>query len=354
MALSCPCCDRRFEDRWRCACGSPLQFETQPTPSGPASTIEPRDGLWTFADFLPAIGEQRVTLGEGMTPLVDAPAWNATFKLEYVSPTGSFKDRGATTTISRAASLDVDRVIEDSSGNAGVAIATYAARAGIDATIYAPAAAKPAKLDAIRRTGATLETIEGDRQAVTDACREAVDAGEGWYASHAWNPAFFVGTMTAALEIAYQRDWHAPDTVVTPVGHGTLLIGLYDGFSALKSAGWIDRVPRLLAVQAAGVAPIVEALEGDPGASKNELAAGVQIAEPVQRERILEAINATDGDAIAVADGPVTQALTALHEAGFGCAPTSALGVAGLERFRDGGKLDPDEDVVVPLTGVYR
>lgn len=351
MTLSCPSCNRRFKDRWRCVCGSPLQFETRPTPSRLVSPIDPRAGLWAFEDFFPESWHPRISLGEGMTPLASASEWEASFKLEYVSPTGSFKDRGATTTISRAAHLGENHVIEDSSGNAGLAIATYAARAGIDATIYAPADAAPKKLEAIRRTGADLRTIEGNRQAVTDACLEAVENDEGWYASHAWNPAFFVGTSTAAIEIAFQRDWQAPDAVVTPVGHGTLLIGLYRGFSALESAGWIARVPRLYAVQAAGVAPIVEALGREAGNSRNEVASGVQIDEPVQRELIIEAITRTNGDAIAVDDTSVMDALGRLHTAGFGCEPTSALGPAGLLRLRDGGSIEIGEDVVVPLTG---
>lgn len=131
MDLRCPACGRRYEDRWRCRCESPLRFSEQllASKSDPNDAdIDPKDGLWAFSEFLPV--ERRVSLGEGYTPLVDAPEWNAAFKLEYVFPTGSFKDRGATTTLSRALEVGADRVIEDSSGNAGAAIATYAARAG--------------------------------------------------------------------------------------------------------------------------------------------------------------------------------------------------------------------------------
>lgn len=350
--LACPTCGNSYADRWRCECGHPLEFETVPVPAGPApapTAIDAREGLWSFAEFLPV--SRRVSLGEGMTPLVEAPDWAAEFKLEYVFPTGSFKDRGATTTLSRAVELGVDRVVEDSSGNAGAAIATYAARAGIDADIYVPASAKASKLRAIERAGATPVSVEGSRQDVTDACLEAVAAGEGWYASHAWNPAFFEGTATFAYEVALQRDWQVPDAVVTPLGHGTLFLGAYRGFRRLQEAGWIDDLPRLLGVQAAGAAPIAATLHPDETGGQNAVADGIQITAPVQREQILGALEATGGDVIALGEDAVAAELDRLHRAGFYCEPTSAVGPAALRAYRERGVLDADDDVVVPLTG---
>jgi threonine synthase len=292
----------------------------------------------------------RATLGEGATPLVDAPVWDASFKLEYVFPTGSFKDRGATATISRAVSLGVDTVLEDSSGNAGAAIATYAARAGLSARIFVPASVTASKLRAIERTGATPVRIEGSRQDVTDACVEAVDAGEGWYASHAWNPAFFAGTATVAYEIAADRDWTVPDAVVTPLGHGTLFLGAYRGFRALYEAGWTDRIPRLLGAQAAGYAPFAAALHGETDGT-NDLADGIQIRDPVRRDQVLRAVRESEGDVVAVGEGAIERELDALHRRGFYVEPTSAVAPAALREFRERGVLSADDDVVVALTG---
>ena len=386
-SLVCPACGRDYSDRWRCHCGSPLRFDWEPTglggsPPDPAG-FDARAGLWGFADLLP-VGDDptdRVSLGEGLTPLVDAdrqsprtetgpgtktgpetetrtdhPAWNAAFKLEYVFPTGSFKDRGATTTLTRARELGVDRVVEDSSGNAGAAVATYAARAGIDAEIYVPASAKESKLRAIDRAGATPVRVEGSRGDVTNACIEAVESGDAWYASHAYNPAFFEGTATFAYEVALQRDWNVPDAVVTPLGHGTLFLGAYLGFKRLEEAGWIDRRPRLLGAQAAGVAPVVRQRHGEDAAApddgeRNDAADGIQIADPVQLDRILEAIEETDGDAIAISRSATQRELDRLHAAGFYTEPTCAVAPAALREYRDRGVLDPDDDVVVPLTG---
>jgi len=352
----CPSCEREYPETagspWRCECGRALEFADPPRPAGasPPATLDRDRGLWAFAPFLPV--ERHVTLGEGWTPLVDAPAWDAQFKLEYLFPTGSFKDRGAATTVSYAHALGVDRLLEDSSGNAGHAVATYAARAGLDAAIYVPADAKPAKLRAIERTGADVVRVEGDRGAVTDACVGAVERGEGWYASHAWQPAFLAGTATAAMETAEQRNWSAPDVFVTPLGHGTLFLGAHRGFRALREAGWTDRVPRLVGVQAAGTAPIVEARHGSAAAAgSNDAADGVQIRDPARREDILAALEATGGEAVAVGRDATEAALDRLHRAGFYVEPTCALAPAALADLRDSGVVDPDDDVVVALTG---
>ena len=260
--LACPDCGAAYDpgpdEPWRCTCGHPLEFAETPAPEGPApdpADLDRGRGLWAFEAFLPI--DPRVTLGEGFTPIVEAPGWDAAFKLDYLVPSGSFKDRGATTTLSRAAELGIERVVEDSSGNAGAAIAQYAARAGIDAEIYVPADAKESKLRAIRRAGAEVVAVEGTRADVTAACIEAVEAGDAWYASHAWNPAFFAGTATFAMEVAAQRGWEAPDAVVVPLGHGTLFLGAYRGFRALEEAEWIEEMPRLLGAQAIGYAPFV-------------------------------------------------------------------------------------------------
>ncbi len=353
--LVCSACDRTYpegpEEPWRCRCGGPLDFDDQPLPAGdpPAfESLDTRAGLWAFDGFLR--GQPTVTLGEGLTPLVHAPGWNAQFKLEYVFPSGSFKDRGATTLLSRVVDLEVDKVIEDSSGNAGAAIALYAARGGVDAEIYVPASVKESKRRAIERTGASIVQIDGDRDAVTRACIDRIEAGGAYYASHAWNPAFFDGTMTFALEVCAQRDWVPPEAVVAPLGHGTLVLGAYRGFAALREAGWIDRLPRLLCAQAAGTAPIADRLHAtDEG--RNNVADGIQIADPVRWEAVLSAIRATDGDAIAIGGDATERALDGLHRAGFYVEPTSAVAAAALEEYRTRGVLSPDDDVVVPLTG---
>ena len=360
--FTCGDCGRTYEvdpdAPWRCDCGHALDYEIQPLPDTdhPPESPDRDRGLWTFDAFLDT--ERAVTLGEGWTPLVDAPEWDAQFKLESIFPTGSFKDRGAALTISRAAELGVERVLEDSSGNAGLAIATYAARTGIDTEIYVPAEAKPGKLKAIERTGADVVRVEGTRGDVTDACVEAVeDADDGWYASHAWNPAFFRGTSTFAFELAAQRDWSVPDAVLTPLGHGTLFLGAYRGFRALRKAGWIDDIPTLLGAQATGAAPLAAELHGDETdldaetVASNDAADGIQIRDPARGDQILAAIEETGGDALAVGPEATESEYERLARAGFHVEPTCATATAALATFRDRGVVASGDDVVVALTG---
>jgi threonine synthase len=141
-----------------------------------------------------------------------------------------------------------------------------------------------------------------------------------------------------------------PDAVVTPLGHGTLFLGAYRGFRALREAGWTDRMPRLLGAQAAGYAPIAEALHGETS-DKNDVADGIQIRQPARHEQILDAIEATGGDAIALGEDAVETELDALHRRGFYTEPTCAVAPAALRAYRERGVVDEDADVVVPLTG---
>jgi threonine synthase len=359
--LVCPACDATYppgpDEPWQCDCGHPLELNAAPLPDAPApdpAGLDRDRGLWAFEAFLPV--EPRITLGEGFTPLVDATGWDATFKLDHLFPSGSFKDRGAATTLSRAAELGVERVLEDSSGNAGAAIAQYAARAGIDAEIHVPADAKPSKLRAIERAGADLVRVEGTREDVTAACIEAVETGAGWYASHAWNPAFFAGTATFGLEVAAQYGWDPPDAVVLPVGHGTLFLGAYRGFRALRAAGWIEEIPRLLGAQATGYAPFVCGEPGDAradagGTAPNAAADGIHIREPAREGEIHEAIETTGGSVVAIGEAETRETLDRLHRRGFYVEPTCAVAPAALERFRERGVVGPDAEVVVALSG---
>jgi threonine synthase len=304
--------------------------------------------LWAFEEFLPV--DRHVSLGEGFVPLVESTAWNAAFTLEYVSPSGSFKDRGASVLVSRAAELGVERILDDSSGNAGAAIAQYAAAAGISAEIFVPAEVKPGKIKMIERCGAKPVRVSGSREDVTEACVERVEAGEGWYGSHAWNPAFFAGTMTFAFEVCAQRNWTVPDAIVIPVGHGTLFLGAYRGFSALSECGWIDELPTLFGVQASGYAPVASTYHAASN-NRNELADGIQIMNPARETQIHQAVEDTGGDVITVTEAEVSQALDRLHAGGFYVEPTSAAGPAGLEKYREHEYISSDMDVVVPLTG---
>jgi threonine synthase len=293
-----------------------------------------------------------MTMGEGFTPELRSEEFDATCKLEYISPTGSFKDRGGATMLSRAIELGASEVVDDSSGNAGSAIAAYAAFAGLPATIFVPADTSDGKLAAIERTGATVRRIEGPREKATEACVAAVQADDVWYASHNWRPSFLAGTKTVAMETAAARDWSVPDAVALPVGGGSLYAGAYLGFRDMLNAGWIDRMPRLLGAQATGYAPIVSERHGSSDAqNRNDLAEGLQVSNPPRSTLIREAVDESGGKVVAVDESDTQEALATLNSEGFNVKPTAAVAPAALDEFRDCGVISNRDEVLVALTG---
>jgi threonine synthase len=269
-----------------------------------------------------------------------------------MSPTGSFKDRGATVVVSKAKALGAQALVEDSSGNAGAAVAAYAARAGLKATIVAPSSIMEAKAAAIEALGATLERVPGDRDAVTARAVALAQAGGHYYASHVMTPWFIHGTKTAAYEIHEEAGPGAFDVIVTPVGNGTLLLGLARGFSELVAAGLEERVPRLVAVQPSGFSPVVDAVDGPgPQEPTNTVADGTQIAKPPRLQQMVEAVRTSGGGAVRVGQDETLKALDRLHRENLGVEPTSAIGLAGFERLRADGFTGPDERTLIMLTG---
>ena len=236
--LVCRRCGRvwaRSERGWRCRCGG--LFDLQGPRADPLSPA-PKWSLWRYSSSLPCSGE-RVTLGEGLTPLVPVRPglW---CKLDYVMPTGSFKDRGATVLMSVAAGLGVERVVADSSGNAGRSVAAYAARAGMAAEVYVPESTSPVRVAAVEGLGARVVVVAGDRAAAGEAARSAAEETGAWYASHVYRPEFAHGVKTLAFELHEQLDG-PPGTVVVPAGNGSLVLGLWLGFREARRPPAPDR-----------------------------------------------------------------------------------------------------------------
>src|SRR5919109_2412583 len=261
--MRCTSCDKRYgadEQRWRCVCGGALDLLLSPPHISPDLVQRRPPELWRYREALPPLA-RRVSLGESMTPLIPfhhrgREIW---LKCDYLLPTGSYKDRGAAILMSQLRSMGVRHVVEDSSGNAAASLAAYAARAGIDIEVFCPASASPGKLAQIKLYGARLRLIEGPRQHTTEALERHVAATGDYYASHLWHPYFLEGVKTVAFEITEQNGWRAPEVVICPVGAGSILLGLYKGFTELKQAGLIERLPRLFAAQAANICPVYQA-----------------------------------------------------------------------------------------------
>ena len=246
-------------------------------------------------------------------------------KLEGISPTGSFKDRGAATLIGFLAGAGVERAVADSSGNAGAAIAAHCARAGIALDLYVPASAAPGKLVQARAHGANVVPVDGPRQAAADAAAAAVEQG-AVYATHAWSPYFLAGTAGFATELLEQLG-SAPDALVLPVGSGTLLLGIWPLLAALP------RPPRVYAVQSAACAPLPTATGDVPAevVPQPSLAEGVLVARP---PRGAQAIAPCAPRAAGSSHSATTR--SGRHCAGWLAAgvfaePTAALAAAALE-----------------------
>ena len=306
--------------------------------------------------------QEAITLGEGNTPSVSLynvadglGVENINAKLEAMNPTGSFKDRGTAVMMSVASELGVTEVVEDSSGNAGASVAAYAARAGIRAHIFAPAAAPTAKLEQIAVYGAQAHLIEGDRQTVTDAATKFASRNSLVYASHNLSPYFTEGTKTFAYEIVEQSNGHQPLHIVIPVGNGSLLIGAYRGFQELLQMGHITAIPMLHAVQARAVMPLVAGFRDDSQpapAARSTIAGGIAIANPPRLRQCLRVLRDTGGSAIAVEEQDILrwQRLLAQQE-GIFVEPTSAAAFAGVEALVRDGKIQREDSILVAATG---
>jgi len=342
---------------WRCSCGGLFELQNWPA-FDPAQIDDSQTGLWRYRNLLPLDPSwQPVSLGEGNTPIiqVDWDGLDLHFKLESLAPTGSFKDRGAAVQVTALQGLAIERVVEDSSGNAGASLTAYAARAGIGCEICVPADAAGPKLAQMTAHGAEVIQIKGRREYAALAAWAAAAHG-AYYASHVYSPYFLAGTETIAFELWQQLGRRAPDIVVAPVGNGTLFLGIYRGLERVRQAGLIPRLPRLFAVQAAACAPIYRAfldgadsVEGQPSAST--IASGIAISQPARGAQILAAVRASGGGVVSVGEKAITEARDRLARRGFYVEETSAAALAALPGLRKAGSLSTADLVVVPLTG---
>ncbi|WP_198669028.1 threonine synthase [Elioraea thermophila] len=342
--------------RWRSDDGNPLMITPLPGIGRDDIELDLRS-LWRYRAAFPFGPEVApITLGEGCSPLIKVRLDGAGVlaKLEWFSPTGSFKDRGASVMLSGLRAQGITEVLEDSSGNGGAAIAAYAAAGGMRAKILVPAATSPAKTVQMEACGAEVERVSGTRQ---DCADEAVRQAERiFYASHNWHPFFLQGTKTLAYELWEDLGFRVPEAVIAPCGAGSIVLGLEIGFGELLRAGAIERIPRLFAVQPEACAPIAAAFRAGvdhPVACeiRPTIAEGTAIARPLRLREVLGAVRATEGGVIAVAEAEIVAAFHALAERGLFVEPTCASALAGWRKLRAAGTLAEREETVLILTG---
>jgi threonine synthase len=303
-------------------------------------------GIWRHAALLPDVApHHRITLGEPVTPLVEA--FGVRYKLDSLMPTGSFKDRGSAVAVGCALEAGVTSAIADSSGNAGASLAAYCARAGLALELFVPAETSPAKLAQAQAYGATVIPVAGGRAAAADAARRHAASTGAFHLRHGSSDAFLAGTRTAAFELWEQLDGATPPAVVVPVGAGTLLLGLARGFATLEEAGLVDRIPRLYGVQAERFAPLARAYRGQPvGELQPTIAEGICVADPPRGAEILDAVRRSGGDLLTVAEEAIESARDELARGGLYVEPTAAVAHAALPSVPG-----PRERVVVMVTG---
>ena len=372
--LACAQCGARHDAtqlQGACGCGSPMlaRYDIERVAAHvdrDEIALRPAN-LWRYHELLPVSGAGRVvSLGEGMTPLLAMRRLGRALgvprllmKDEGLLPTGTFKARGASVGVSRAAELGVSGIAMSSNGNAGAAWAAYAARAGIPSLIVMAAGAPTITRAECTAAGAELRVADGD---IADAGRlvaVAVTARAGYQdVSTLKEPYRVEGKKTMGFEIAEQLGWRLPDVIVYPTGGGVGIIGIYKALLELRELGWTGRqLPRLVAVQAAGCAPIVKAFAS--GASRSEpwpdartVAFGLTVPKALGDFLVLGALYATDGIAVAVDDEALLadQRQVARLEGAFIC-PEGAACITAVRQLRESGWLSGADEVVMLNTG---
>jgi threonine synthase len=332
----------------------------------PAALAGREPNLWRYAEVLPVRDPaRRVSLGEGLTPLVDAPRLarelgvaRVLVKDEGCNPTGSFKARGLALAVSRALELGAPAVALPSAGNAGSAAAAYAAAAGLPCHVAVPRDTPRPILEEIAALGAELELVDG---LITDAAARIAEgaAAHGWFdLSTLKEPYRVEGKKTMGYELFEQLGGRLPEVIIYPTGGGTGLVGMWKAFDELQALGWIgaDR-PRMVSVQATGCAPIVAAWEAgareaQPWVDARTYAAGLRVPRAIGDFLILDAIRASGGAALAVPDEAMRAAVPRLGRAtGIFAAPEGGATLAAADRLRETGRIGSDSEVVLFNTG---
>jgi threonine synthase len=376
LELRCPICDRRYSDdevQYTCPhCGEVGTLEVLYDYDALKTQLD-RDGLrkdeqsmWRYRDVLPLNADSAVPpLKVGGTPLYDAHRVAAELGLKQVwvkddgqNPTGSFKDRASALVVARAMEQGIETVSTASTGNAAAALAGVGASVGMNIIIFVPATAPEAKIAQLLVYGATVLLVEATYDVAFDLCSQMC-ISEGWYCRNTgMNPYTVEGKKTVCYEIAEQLDWNVPDVVMVSVGDGNIIAGVYKGFYDLYQLGWIERIPRLIGVQAEGSAALYHAWKDDVRAQDMQpidaqtVADSISAGLPRDRAKALRAVTQTQGAFVTVSDTEIIAAIPRLAQlTGVFAEPAAAAVFAGAQRAVQSGLVNTNESVVLISTG---
>ena len=361
-SLTCFLCGKRYDPnvlQTLCPdCNRPLRVDYEWASAPLKESLGGVCSLWRYAGVLPFC--EPVSLGEGMTPMHSAPIFGERvfIKDEGVNPTASFKARGMSVAVSMAKHLGARKLAAPSAGNAGGALAAYAAKAGLEAHVFMPQDTPRACVLEAQMHGANVRLVDG---LINDCGRmvgELKDA-EGWFDMSTLKEPYRVeGKKTMGYEVAEQMDWVLPDAIVYPTGGGTGLVGMWKAFEEMESFGWIgSKRPKMVSVQATGCCPIVTAFEkGERFATLHEnahtSASGLRVPAAVGDFIMLDLIRASGGTAIAVTDDEmVSCAKEIAAQTGVFACPEGGATLAAYRRLLSSAFLSPDESVVLFNTG---
>lgn len=360
--IECIRCRRQYgldEVRQTCDCGGLLAVERDGTferdaPDDRLTSRAPidRSGVWRFREGVLNV-DKAITHPEGSTRLYERDGM--LYKHEGENPTGSFKDRGMTVAVTHAVRVGARAVACASTGNTSASLAAYAAQAGLQALVFVPAGKVTAsKLAQTLAYGATVLAVRGDFDAAMQLVREA-SATLGIYLVNSINPFRIEGQKTIVWELLQDLGWDPPDWIVLPAGN----LGNTSAFGkALREAhtwGWIERIPRLAVIQAAGANPFYQSYQSRFASrtrvTPETIATAIRIGDPVSHDRAVDAIRFTNGVVEQVTDEEIMLAKRAIDRTGVGCEPASATTLAGVRKLRAAGVISEDARVVCVLTG---
>jgi threonine synthase len=353
-----------------CTCGAPLlaRYDMQAARGWTRESLAAREpSMWRYRELMPLLGqEEPVSLGEGWTPLIHAERLGETLGLpqlyvkdESLNPTNSFKARGLSAAVTRAYHLGAKALSIPTAGNAGNAMAAYAARAGLDANVFMPRDVKTPFIRECELYGAAVTLVDG---LITDAGKMAAELGKsrGWYdVSTLKEPYRIEGKKTMGYEVAEQMHWTLPDWIIYPTGGGTGMVGMWKAFDEMSALGWIDPVrrPAMVTVQAAGCAPIIRAF--DEGAEKSTMwegahtvADGLRVPKAIGDFLVLRAVRDSGGAAVAVEDADMVAGMRDLGALeGISAAPEGGAALHALRVLIHAGRIKPNHRVVLFNTG---